>query len=138
MLKQFGAALFASAFLATGAAAQGDWCKSKWGPADQIGAANLLSPQRALEAAKLIKTGKTYSLGVETSAKTPAYGPRSWALAINQPGQVGGAGLGTSKTNYNDDIYMGYVGTGSQIDGLGSVDSYLSQRTMAARVTTAW
>jgi kynurenine formamidase len=120
-MRTLGAALLASAFLVTGASAQQEWCKSKWGPDDQIGAANLLTPQRALDAAKLIKTGKTYSLGVETSSKTPAYGPRSWAIAINQPGQVGGAGLGTSKTNYNDDIYMGYVGTGSQIDGLGHI-----------------
>lgn len=97
------------------------WCKSKWGSDDEIGAANLLSPELALNAAKLVKTGKTYSLGVETNAKTPAFGPRSWALVINQPGQVGGVGLGPTKTNYNDDIYMGYVGTGSQIDGLGHI-----------------
>jgi kynurenine formamidase len=97
------------------------WCKSKWGAQDEIGAANLLAPELALAAAKLVTTGKTYSLGVETNAKTPAFGPRSWALVINQPGQVGGVGLGPTKTNYNDDIYMGYVGTGSQIDGLGHI-----------------
>jgi kynurenine formamidase len=102
-------------------AAQPDWCKSKWGPNDQIGAANLLTPELALDAAKLVKTGKTYRLGVETNSKTPAFGPRSWALVINQPGQVGGVGLGPTKTNYNDDIYMGYVGTGSQIDGMGHI-----------------
>ncbi|MCV0397821.1 MAG: cyclase family protein [Rhizobiaceae bacterium] len=98
-----------------------EWCKSKWGPEDEIGAANLLTPERALEAAKLVTTGKTYSLGGETNSKTPAFGPRSWALVINQPGQVGGTGLGPTNTNYNDDIYMGYVGTGSQIDGLGHI-----------------
>jgi kynurenine formamidase len=68
-----------------------------------------------------VKTGKVYRLGVETNSKTPAFGPRSWAIAINQPGQVGGVGLGPTKTNYNDDIYMGYVGTGSQIDGMGHI-----------------
>lgn len=97
------------------------WCKSKYGSEDQIGAANLLTPQVTLDAAKLVKTGKTYPLGVETNAKTPAFGPRSWALVVNQPGQVGGGGLGATKTNYNDDVYMGYVGTGSQIDGLGHI-----------------
>jgi kynurenine formamidase len=30
-------------------------------------------------------------------------------------------GLGPTKTNYNDDVYMGYVGTGTQIDGLGHI-----------------
>jgi kynurenine formamidase len=97
------------------------WCKSKYGPDDELGAGNLLGAEGALAAARLVRTGKTYSLGVETNARTPAFGPRSWALAINQPGQVGGVGLGPTKTNYNDDIYMGYVGTGSQIDGLGHI-----------------
>jgi len=98
-----------------------DWCKSKWGADDEIGSANLITPGSVEAAAKLVTTGKTYALGVETNSKTPAFGPRSWALVINQPGQVGGAGLGPTKTNYNDDIYMGYVGTGSQIDGLGHI-----------------
>jgi kynurenine formamidase len=105
----------------TSQAQQPDWCRSKWGGNDEIGAANLLTPEAALNAAKLVRTGKTYSLGVETNAKTPAYGPRSWALVINQPSQVGGVGLGPTKTNYNDDIYMGYVGSGTQIDGLGHI-----------------
>jgi kynurenine formamidase len=112
---------FAGPAQAQAPAAQPDWCKSKWGPNDQIGAANLLTPELALAAAKLVKTGKTYRLGVETNSKTPAFGPRSWALVINQPGQVGGGGLGPTKTNYNDDIYMGYVGTGTKIDGLGHI-----------------
>lgn len=120
--KQWAAGTVMSSLLALPALAQqADWCKSKYGAADEIGAGNLLTPQLALEAAKLVKTGKTYRLGVETNSKTPAFGPRSWALVINQPGQVGGTGLGPTKTNYNDDIYMGYVGTGSQIDGLGHI-----------------
>ncbi len=120
VLQRLAVALALASALPLAAAAD-DWCKSKYGPADEIGAANLLTPQRALEAAKLVKTGKTYRLGVETNSKTPAFGPRSWALVINQPGQAGGIGLGPTKTNYNDDIYMGYVGTGSQIDGLGHI-----------------
>jgi kynurenine formamidase len=36
-----------------------------------------------------------------------------------QPGQAGGTTLGPTKTTYNDDIITGWVGIGSQIDGLG-------------------
>ena len=117
----------AAAFLVAGALsvcsvyAQNDWCKSKWGPNDEIGAANLLTPQLALEAAKLVKTGKTYRLGFETNAQTAAYAPRTWGVTVLQPGQAGGVSLGGTKTTYNDDIYMGWVGTGSQIDGLGHI-----------------
>jgi kynurenine formamidase len=97
------------------------WCKSKWGPTDEKGAANHLTPQLALEAAKLVKTGKVYQLGVETNSKTPAYPPRTFNITILQPGQTGGHGLGPTKTTYNDDIITGWVGTGSQLDGLGHI-----------------
>lgn len=109
--------------LATPALAQDaqSWCKSKYGPNDEIGAANLLKPELVLEAAKLIKTGKTYSLGVETNSKAPAYPPRTWSLTVIQPGQAGGTTLGPTKTSYNDDIWSGWVGVGSQIDGLGHI-----------------
>jgi kynurenine formamidase len=116
--------LLAAAFGVLGSAsawAQTDWCKSKWGPNDEIGAANLLTPQLAAEAAKLVKTGKTYPLGFETNAGTAAYAPRTWGVTIVQPGQAGGVSLGGTKTTYNDDIYMGWVGTGSQLDGLGHI-----------------
>ena len=97
------------------------WCATKYGPNDEIGAANLMNPAATLEAAKLIKTGKVYQLGVETNSKTPAYPPRTWNITVIQPGQVGGGSLGPTKTTYNDDIYSGWVGTGSQIDGLGHI-----------------
>jgi kynurenine formamidase len=97
------------------------WCKSKWGADDEKGATNHLTPQLVLEAAKLVKTGKIYQLGVETNAKTPAFPPRTFNLTILQPGQTGGASLGPTKTNYNDDIVTGWTGTGSQLDGLGHI-----------------
>jgi kynurenine formamidase len=97
------------------------WCKSKYGPDDEIGAANLMNAAGVLEAAKLIKTGKTYQLGVETNSKSPAYPPRTFNLTVIQPGQAGGSGLGPTKTTYNDDLITGWVGTGSQLDGLGHI-----------------
>jgi kynurenine formamidase len=115
------AALAAASLVATPALAQADWCKSKWGPADEIGAANLLTPEMAREAAKLVKTGKSYRLGVETNAQTPAFATRTWSVLIQAPGQAGGGSLGPTKTTYNDDIYMGYVAVGSQLDGLGHI-----------------
>src|SRR5215470_3843375 len=97
------------------------WCKSKWGPNDEKGAANLLTPELALEAAKLVKTGKVYQPGVETNSKTPAYPPRTFNVTILQPGQTAGGSLGPTKTTYNDDIITGWVGVGSQLDGLGHI-----------------
>jgi kynurenine formamidase len=38
-------------------------CPSKWGAGDQRGAANMMTPQSVLQAAKLIKTGEVFELG---------------------------------------------------------------------------
>jgi len=113
--------LMAVAGFSASAQAQEDWCKSKWGPNDEKGAANLLTPELAVEASKLVKTGKTYQLGVETNSKSPAYPPRAFNITVIQPGQSGGASLGPTKTTYNDDIITGWVGVGSQLDGLGHI-----------------
>ncbi|CAN0229814.1 unnamed protein product, partial [Phaeothamnion confervicola] len=86
-LRRAAAVLIVSAACAGGAVAQNDWCKSKWGPNDEIGAANLLTPQLAAAAARLVKTGKTYALGFETNSQTAAYAPRTWSLTVLQPGQ---------------------------------------------------
>ncbi len=50
-----GAAALALSFAAT---AQSAWYPSKWGANDEIGAANYMTPATALQAAKLVKTGK--------------------------------------------------------------------------------
>jgi hypothetical protein len=88
-----------------------DWTKSKWGPNDEIGAANYMTPELVLKAAQLIKTGKTYALGIPVSSTTPAYPPRGFKITIVQPGQAGSPGLGPTKTTYNDDIIEGWVTT---------------------------
>ena len=116
-----GAAALAVSFAAT--AQQADWQKSKWGPNDQIGSANYLTPALALAAAKLVKTGKTYSLGITVNTTTPAYPPRTCSIYIVQPGQPAGSseGLGHTHTTYNDDILNCWNGIGTQLDGLGHI-----------------
>ena len=95
--------------------------KSKWGPDDQVGALNNITSANVLEAAKLVKKGKAIRMGIETNSKTPAYPPRSFSITVVQPGQEYGGTIGETKTSYNDDIVTGWVGIGSQIDGLGHI-----------------
>jgi kynurenine formamidase len=95
--------------------------KSKFGPNDEIGAANNLSPEKTLAAAKLVTKGKAYRPGIETNKDTPAYPPRTFQIVVLQPGQSGGTSIGPTKTTYNDDIVNGWVGVGSQLDGLGHI-----------------
>jgi kynurenine formamidase len=106
---------------ATPAHSQQSCTPSKFGPQDQIGNLNYVTPAKTLAATKLVTTGKAYRLGIETNKNTPAYPPRSFGITVVQPGQTGGVTLGPSKTTYNDDIISGWVGIGSQIDGLGHI-----------------
>ena len=94
---------------------------SKFGPDDQVGNMNYVTPAKTLAATKLVTTGKTYRLAIETNKDTPAYPPRTFAVTIVQPGQTGGATLGSTKTTYNDDLINGWAGVGTQLDGLGHI-----------------
>ncbi|MGH1370186.1 MAG: cyclase family protein [Geminicoccales bacterium] len=98
-----------------------DWRESPWGPDDEIGAANHITPESVLAASQLIKTGKTYNLGIVVDSKTPAFAPRSMSITVLQPNQITTQGLGTNGMTYNDDIFMGWLGIGPQIDGLGHI-----------------
>src|SRR5262249_12675724 len=115
------ASLVGAAFTGAAHAQQQTCFPSKHGPNDQVGNANYITPEKTLQAVKTITRGKAYRLGIETNKDTPAYPPRTFALTIVQPGQQGGATLGPTKTTYNDDIIAGWVGIGSQLDGLGHI-----------------
>lgn len=100
-------------------------CKpSKWGPDDQIGAANYVTPERVLAAIKLVKKGQSHPLGIVLDPKMPAFPPRSTSLQVVQPNQQHGRSLAQDfgwPIVYNDDLAQLWWGTGPQIDGLGHV-----------------
>lgn len=94
---------------------------SQWGAQDTLGSANLVTPERTMMAAKLIKQGKSMPLGITIGSDTPAFPPRSLNLQVVQPNQQGGqklSGFGY-EGNYNDDVLQTWIGIGSQLDGLG-------------------
>ncbi|HLL10652.1 MAG TPA: cyclase family protein [Rubrivivax sp.] len=95
--------------------------RSRHGATDQAGALNSITPARTLAATRLVKQGKAMRMGIETNSKTPAFAPRTFSISVLTPGQEYGRSLGETKTNYNDDIIMGWVGIGSQLDGLGHI-----------------
>ena len=98
------------------AAAAGPVRPSRFGPNDTIGNMNLVTPQKALEATKLVTQGKSYPLGIIVDRATPAYPPRSVSVTVLMPGQEGGRTLGSNKVSYMDDIIMGWNGVGTQLD----------------------
>lgn len=118
-LKQ--AALAAAIVASMQAATAADWYPSAYGPNDEIGAANLLTPEVARQAVQLVKTGKTYSLGVPVSKDLPAFRHRSFKLYNIQPGQQAGATLGPNKFTFNDEMAVAWTGVGTQLNGIGHI-----------------
>jgi kynurenine formamidase len=98
-----------------------EWSPSKYGAQDEIGAANLITPQSVLEAVKLVKTGKTYPLAVPIDKHLPAFRHRSFHLTNVQPGEAGGTSTGPNKFTFNDELVVGWTGVGTQLNGIGHI-----------------
>ncbi len=99
--------------------AQPPWCPSRYGPEDQIGAINEITPAKVLEAARLVTEGKLYDMGVLLERGVPASRSRSWSQMI-----VRGVPFGTRGKNKLVSIEEFVSGTyqiGTQIDGLGHI-----------------
>lgn len=88
-----------------------NWYPSRYGADDQIGAANLLTPEVVRQAVDLVRVGRVYTLGVEITPQLRGPGGR----------QV----IHTLVRNYDeplafvDDYVVGHLSVGTQIDGLG-------------------
>jgi kynurenine formamidase len=96
------------------------WWPSPWGPNDERGANNRMTPAKALEAARLIRTGRTYPLSQVLEAGIPLFGARHVSITI--PGGPTGGPFGTHVLFYNDEMFSGEIGQiGSQFDGLGHI-----------------
>lgn len=93
---------------------------SRWGKDDQAGASNHMTPKKALEAAKLMKTGNIIPLARVYEAKMPLFGARAFALRGTN-GLAGGP-VGDNKVIWMDDFLAAEIGqVGTQFDGLGHI-----------------
>jgi kynurenine formamidase len=96
------------------------WWPSPWGAEDQRGAANRMTPERARDAARLIRTGQVYSLGRLYEYGMPLPGKRHFSLTI--PGSPTGGPEGKNQGVHHDELFSGEIGQiGTQLDGLGHV-----------------
>ena len=128
-----GAAGLAGAALMAGAAGMGlaepaqaqapatqPWWPSRWGKDDQVGATNHITPEKVLDAAKLIRDGKIYRIGRVSEADMPKFGSRAFSLRI--PSNPTGGPFGNNRLIFNDEFLAAEIGqTGTQFDGLGHI-----------------
>ncbi len=112
-------ALALTALTAPALAEDAPWYPSKYGAEDTNGAMNNLSPEATIAAAKLVRTGQVYALGIVTGPDTPVWPGRSFAAAVLPIDDGGGSPIGKTKATGHDDILMTSVGIGTQLDGFG-------------------
>src|SRR5512143_3685965 len=86
------------------------WWPSRWGPADEAGASNWMTPEKGLTAVTWVKTGKTDRLGRDYEAGMPLFGARAFVLRI--PGGPTGGVLGKNKVVWHDEFLTAENGLG--------------------------
>jgi kynurenine formamidase len=88
-------------------------CPSKWGPKDELGSGNLMKPEMALRAARLIRTGEIFQLGFDLSADLPLIGSRRFDLHMKR-----GTTTAPGTRGENEEIVITELGqVGTQFDG---------------------
>ena len=91
-------------------------CPSKWGAGDERGAANLMTPELVLRAARLIKTGEVIEMGYPLYAGMPFYGGRVYSQVLKRTNWPPGSNTRGS----NEEMITTELGqVGTQIDGFG-------------------
>ena len=103
-------------------------CKNwgRWGPDDEIGTLNFISPEDIVKAAQLIRRGKVFSLGLNFDNKGPQSG--LWGKRFNPIHTMTATGTDAvagnqdeGKLRYADDMISLPLQCGTQWDALGHI-----------------
>jgi kynurenine formamidase len=90
-------------------------CPSRWGPSDERGAANHMSPQTVLRATQLIRTGEVFELGRVLSPSMPLLGTRRFDIHTKRTFM----NAASNQRGSNEEIVITELGqVGTQFDGL--------------------
>ena len=127
---------------ASGAVAQTD-CKklvppSPWGPNDQTGATNRVTPAVTKAAAAEIQEGKVIKMSHKLVDGVPLFGTRFTKTVLTATGLAPGASLGKNGLTYMEDTWLSQSHVGTHLDGLGHIgrkDCYFNQIAMGKYIT---
>ncbi len=115
-------ALIVAAGVTFGSAAHADGhgLKSPYGEGDMAGASNLMTPEKALEAMKLMTSGTVVSIGRVYQSEMPLFGSR--VFAVRGTAGLAGGPLGENNVIWMDDFLSTEIGqVGTQFDGLAHI-----------------
>ncbi len=97
-------------------AGPGNW--GRWGPDDERGAVNLITPERVLAACRVPRRGRVYELGIELRRGAPVGGERSAPMHFRVHDGGDFAALGRDDWGTADDYLTLYPQGTTHIDGL--------------------
>ena len=126
------AALEAKAVLAQTRDAGPWWPSALWGAEDQAGGSNWITPEKVLEAVRLVRTGRIYEVGQVYEKNMPSFGQRTYALL--SPGSPTYSFPGANSLVANDEFLCAEIGqVGTQFDGPGHIGMRMSMADGAVK-----
>jgi kynurenine formamidase len=111
---------------------------SPFGPDDETGATNRVTPAVTKAAAAEIQTGKVTPMAFNLVDGVPLFGTRFTKTILTSAAVVPGAEYGKNKLTYMEDTYLSQSHVGTHIDGMGHIgikDCYYNQTPMGKYVT---
>src|SRR5207237_9880280 len=122
---------------ASGAVAQTDCTKlvppSPWGPNDQTGATNRITPAVTKAAAAEIQEGKVVEMSYPLADGVPLFGTRFTKTILTAVSLAPGASFGENQLTYMEDTWLSQSHVGTHLDGMGHIgrqDCYYNQTPM--------
>src|SRR6185437_401317 len=111
---------------------------SPFGPDDQTGATNRITPAVTKAAAAEIQTGVVTPMAYPLTDGVPLFGSRFSKTVLTSFATMPGAEFGKNKLSYMEDTYLSQSHVGTHIDGMGHIgvqDCYYNQTPMGKFVT---
>jgi len=110
---------------------------SPFGPEDQTGATNRVTPAVTKAAAAEIQTGKVTPMAYVLVDGVPLFGSRFTKTILTSFATTPGAEYGKNKLSYMEDTFLSQSHVGTHIDGMGHIgikDCYYNQTPMGKYV----
>src|SRR5215472_13580565 len=106
---------------------------SPWGPNDQTGATNRVTPAVTKAAAAEIQDGKVVPMSYVLTDGVPLFGTRFSKTILTATSLAPGAAFGENQLTYMEDTWLSQSHVGTHLDGLGHIgrkDCYFNQTAM--------
>jgi kynurenine formamidase len=111
---------------------------SPWGPNDQTGATNRITPAVTKAAAAEIQSGKVITMSYPLTDGIPLFGSRFTKTILTATTLAPGGALGENQLTYMEDTWLSQSHVGTHLDGLGHIgrkDCYFNQIPMGKFIT---